>query len=188
MSNVEKIERHAHSYDNLLADERANLLPMQDQSAYENLKADIGKQGLLEPIVLFEGRILDGRNRYRAAKELGLKLTGANFKTFQGTQSEAEAFVFATNFLRRQLSNAQKQGVIRTMIERYPDESNRQIARRCGISSHSVVSSVREKMNAPTPEQKTFVEFCKTWDALPEHHRAEFVKTFGPDIRELLAA
>jgi hypothetical protein len=40
MSNVEKIERHAPavSYDNLMADERANLLPMIDQSNYENLK------------------------------------------------------------------------------------------------------------------------------------------------------
>jgi hypothetical protein len=171
-----------------VAHELANLLPMIDQSNYENLKADIAKQGILEPIVLFEGKILDGRNRHKAAKELGFNFTAANFRAFEGTPLEAEAFVFATNFLRRQMTNAQKQGVIRTMIERYPDESNRQIARRCGISSHSVVSSVREKMNAPTPEQKTFVEFCKTWDALPEHHRVEFVKTFGPDIRELLAA
>jgi hypothetical protein len=190
MSNVEKIERHtpAVSYDNLMADERANLLPMIDQSNYENLKADIAKQGILEPIVLFEGKILDGRNRYKAAKELGYQFSAANFKSFNGSQAEAEAFVFATNFLRRQMTNAQKQAVIRTMIERYSGESNRQIARRCGISSHSVVASVREKMNAPSPEQKTFTEFCKTWDALPEHHRLEFVKSFAPDIRELLAA
>jgi hypothetical protein len=110
-----------------VAHELANLLPMIDQSNYENLKADIAKQGILEPIVLFEGKILDGRNRYKAAKELSFKFTGANFKTFEGTQIEAEAFVFATNFLRRQMTNAQKQSVIRTMIERYPDESNRQI-------------------------------------------------------------
>src|SRR3974377_801830 len=87
MSNVEKLERHTVAYDALLADERANLLPMQDQNAFENLKADIAKQGLLEPIVLFEGRLLDGRNRYRAAKELGLELSAANFKIFQGTQA-----------------------------------------------------------------------------------------------------
>jgi hypothetical protein len=141
-----------------VAHELANLLPMIDQSNYENLKADIAKQGILEPIVLFEGKILDGRNRYKAAKELSFKFTGANFKTFEGTQIEAEAFVFATNFLRRQMTNAQKQSVIRTMIERYPDESNRQIARRCGISSHSVVASVREKMNAPTPEQNRVLQ------------------------------
>jgi hypothetical protein len=53
-------------------------------------------------------------------------------------------------------------------------------------SSPSVVASVREKMNEPTAEQKTFAEFCKTWDALPEHHPVEFVKSFSLDIRELL--
>jgi len=176
------------SYDNLDAHELANLLPMIDQGNYGNLKADIAKQGILEQIVLFEGRILDGRNRYKAAKELSYKFATKDFKEFSGSYAEAEAFVFATNFLRRQMTNAQKQAVIRTMIEKYPDESNRQIARRCGISSHSVVSSARERMNEPSPEQKTFTEFCKTWDALPEHHRVEFVKSFAPDIRELLAA
>lgn len=173
-------------YENLGAHELANLLPMIDEGNFANLKADIAKQGILEPIVLFEGKILDGRNRYKAAKAVGLKLTAANFRPFEGTYAEAEAFVFSTNFLRRQMTNAQKQAVIKTMIEKYPQDSNRQIARRCGISSHSVVASVREKMNAPTPEAKVFAEFCKTWDALPEHHRVEFVQTFRPDIRDLL--
>src|SRR6516162_1976468 len=118
-----------------VAHELADLLPMIDGVNFENLKADIAKNGILEPILLFEGRILDGRNRYRAAKAVG-KLTPANFKTFGGSYVEAEAYVFSTNFLRRQMTNAQKQEVIRKMIEKYPDDSNRQIARRCGITSH----------------------------------------------------
>lgn len=176
------------SYENFDAHELANLLPMIDQGNYGNLKADIAKQGILEPIVLFEGRILDGRNRYKAAKELSYKFAAKDFKEFSGTYAEAEAFVFATNFLRRQMTNAQKQAVIRTMIEKYPGESNRQIARRCGISSHSVVASVREKMNEPSPEQKVFDNFKKTWDSMSEHLRSAFVKEFAPDIRELLGA
>jgi hypothetical protein len=107
-------------------------------------------------------------------------------RVLKGSYAEAEAFVFSTNFLRGQMTNAQKQGVIRTMIEKYPGDSNRQIARRCGISSHSQVGSVREKMKEPSTERKVFTEFCKTWDALPEQHRVEFVQSFAPDIRELL--
>src|SRR5262245_32996697 len=89
----------AFDYDNLEAHELANLLPMIDDVNFANLKADIEKNGILEPILIFEGRILDGRNRYRAGKAVG-RLTGTKFKTFDGTYAEAEAYVFSTNFLR----------------------------------------------------------------------------------------
>ena len=115
MTNVEKMERRlaeAVAVFEYVAHELANLLPMIDENNFANLKADIAKQGILEPIVLFEGRILDGRNRYKAAKACGHKFTAANFKTFEGNYTEAEATYF--NELLRQTTNAQKQAVIRT--------------------------------------------------------------------------
>jgi len=168
--------------------ELANLLPMIEGSKFDELKEDIRKNGILQPIKLFDGKILDGRNRYKAGKEVGYSFSAKDFETFEGTYTEAEAYVFSTNFLRRQLTNAQKNDVIKTMIEKYPAESNRQIARRCDLNSHSQVANVREKMNSPTAEQKKFADFCNTWDALPECQRQAFVKEFAPDIRELLAA
>ena len=176
----------AFDYSNLEAHELANLLPMIDDANFANLKVDIEKNGILEPILLFEGRILDGRNRYRAAKEVG-RLSSGKFKMFEGSYAEAEAYVFSTNFLRRQMSAAQKQDVIFKMIAKYPNESIRQIAKRCG-TSHSYVQKIKDKLNEPTPEQKDFNAFCKTWDALSEPRRAEFVKSFAPDIRDLLAS
>jgi hypothetical protein len=41
-------------------------------------------------------------------------------------------------------------------------------------------------MLAPSPDQKKFTDFCKTWDALSEMRREEFVRLFAADIRELL--
>ena len=61
-------------YDNLLPHELANLLPMIEGIKFAELKEDIRKNGILEPIKLFEDRILDGRNRHKAGKEVGYRL------------------------------------------------------------------------------------------------------------------
>jgi hypothetical protein len=183
------------SYDNLDPHPLAALMPMIEGKDRENVKTDIAKQGVLVKIVLYNGnadgttgswRILDGRNRYGIAKELGIKLTSENFEAFKGDYAAAEAYVISTNFQRRQLTNAQKQDVIRRMIEKYPDVSNRQIAKLCGIN-HVTVGAVREKLLNP-PELERFRAFKKTWDELPDNQRVEFVKEFAADIREMLAA
>lgn len=50
----------------------ANLFPLMEGEDFDNLKSDILKQGELNPIIPFEGKILDGRNRYRSCQELEL--------------------------------------------------------------------------------------------------------------------
>jgi hypothetical protein len=137
MLNFKSTVEPPFDYSNLEAHELANLLPMIDDVNFANLKADIEKNGILEPILIFEGRILDGRNRYRAGKAVG-RLSSAKFKMFEGSYVEAEPHVFSTNFLRRQMTAAQKQDVICKMLAKYPEESIRQIAKRCG-TSHSYV-------------------------------------------------
>jgi hypothetical protein len=157
MSNVEKLRDSKLTFEvEYVPHDLANLLPMIDSARFAELREDIRKNGILEPIKLFEGRILDGRNRYKAAKEIGHAFAAKNFETFSGTYTEAEAYVFSTNFLRRQLTASQRNDVIKAMILKYPAESNRQIARRCGLNSHSQVANVRDRMNEPTPDQKKF--------------------------------
>jgi len=58
----------------------ANLFPLLEGEDYNNLKEDIKKNGLLEPIYLYKDEICDGRNRYRCCIDLGIKPRTTSFK------------------------------------------------------------------------------------------------------------
>ena len=60
--------------------------------------ADIKKHGVLNPVTLYEGAILDGHHRYRACEELGIDCPAVQFR---GSREKAKAFVVSTNNHRR---------------------------------------------------------------------------------------
>src|SRR5262249_39124543 len=99
-------------FGSFIAHPLANMFPMIEGNAFEELKRDIAAQGILEPIRLYQGMILDGRNRYAAAKACGHTFTVDDFVQWEGTLAEAEAWVISTNMHRRQLTTKQKQEVI----------------------------------------------------------------------------
>ena len=83
----------------------AELLPMMSDGEYASLKADIAAKGkLIEPIILLDGKILDGRNRYRACEELKLKPATVNFK---GSEADALDLVYS-KANHRNLNDSQK--------------------------------------------------------------------------------
>lgn len=50
----------------------ADRFPMMESKDKIELAGDIERNGLREPITLYEDKILDGRNRYEAAKLVGV--------------------------------------------------------------------------------------------------------------------
>ncbi|MBK8583255.1 MAG: hypothetical protein IPL86_15990 [Flavobacteriales bacterium] len=69
----------------------------------------IQDEGVHHPIVLFEGKILDGRNRWRACVELGIDPPTVEFT---GTYEDALAFVKRENLDRRHLTAGQRAAII----------------------------------------------------------------------------
>lgn len=163
----------------------AALMPMMDDDAFANFKADIAKRGIEHPMTTYQGLLLDGRNRYRAAKELGLKLTQANFKEFAGTPAQAEAFVISANLHRRQLNNKQKQEFAQKMITKYPQESDRALSRLSSLSKTTIAAARAALANSP--EKRKFDTAVKAWDGLSDQQQVEFVLMFHRDIRDILA-
>lgn len=100
-------QRRANALPGLWHD-YANLFPMLDAAGQDALRADVQQHGVREPVIQFEGRILDGRNRYMAARDLGLDFPVAEF---DGTAAEALAYVLSTNLHRRHLTESQRAAV-----------------------------------------------------------------------------
>ena len=70
---------------------------MQDE-AFDSLVHDIGAHGLHEPIWLFDGKIIDGRNRHRACLEAGVE---PRFRQYEGTDEWLVQFILSENLERR---------------------------------------------------------------------------------------
>jgi ParB-like chromosome segregation protein Spo0J len=177
------LTKPADDFLNYAAHPFANMFPMIEGREFDQLRDDIAQRGILEPIRLYQGMILDGRNRYAAAKACGHTFTVDDFVQWEGTVAEAEAWVISTNLHRRHLSAKQKQEMVRARIRKSPEMSNRQIAKLLGVS-HTMVADERDRTLNP-PEVKRFAEFKRTWEGLSDEHRQAFVREFNTDLCDL---
>jgi ParB-like chromosome segregation protein Spo0J len=129
------------------------VLPDMPKGQFEELVADIRANGLLHPIVLLDGQILDGRHRYRACVECGIE---PQFTPFVGT--DPAAFVVSENLVRRHLTESQramvgaqlsvlKQGRPLNNCRRDDNYSidQTEAAKMVGVSRSSVVKASRVK-------------------------------------------
>lgn len=83
--------------------EIANCWPMIEPEKFAELCDDIAENGLLNSIVLYEGKILDGRNRYKACVEVGVEPT---FTEYDGDDPAGHAI--SLNNMRRDLNPSQR--------------------------------------------------------------------------------
>lgn len=86
----------------------SQLFPMMESDEFEKFKADIQANGLHDQIMIYEGKILDGRNRYRALKELGRQI---EVRFWPGFGSSPTAYVLGKNLNRRHLSSSQRAAI-----------------------------------------------------------------------------
>lgn len=82
--------------------EHSEMFPLMEGEEFATFVEDIRQNGLLHPIITHDGKILDGRNRYRACLELEIK---PNYKKLDGTKPLV--YVIASNIRRRHLNQSQ---------------------------------------------------------------------------------
>src|ERR1700730_12432930 len=123
--------------------ELANIFPMLAGDDYTAFREDIRVNKLRVPIMLFEGSILDGRNRDYACLDLGI---APKFETFTGSYLEAVAYVESLNIRRRHLKGNQRAMVAALAAER-SGASKRDVGRMLNVAPAQIdnATAIRRK-------------------------------------------
>lgn len=118
--------------------ELAKAFPRMSADELRELAADIKKNGLQDPIVLYEGKVLDGTHRQEACAISGVE---PRYVPFKGQEAEAISFVISRNMRRRHLTASQKAMLAAKLIEQM------ELAEKNGAE----ISSSRELLRTGKP-------------------------------------
>jgi hypothetical protein len=190
----------------------ANEFPLMEGVEFDALVDDIRARGLLELITVFEGKILEGRNRYRAGLQAGFKFVFTDHFMQLPKGLDPLHFVISKNIRRRHLTSEQRREIIAKLLKQSPEASDRQIAVTTGVD-HKTVGAVRAEQEAtgeiPQLEKRTgrdgrkrprskktgttgktdfkqLEAFKATWEGFNSWQKRAFVKTFKDELGELI--
>jgi N6-adenosine-specific RNA methylase IME4/ParB-like chromosome segregation protein Spo0J len=140
----------------------ANIFPLLEGEPFDELVADVRAHGLREPIMIFDEKILDGRNRYRACLEAG---SSPLFLDYLG--KDPLGFVISKNLHRRHLTESQRAMVAanlatmrqgaRTDLSPIGEMSQARAAKLLNVGKRSVERAA-EVRDHGTPELRRAVE------------------------------
>jgi hypothetical protein len=149
----------------------ANIFPLMEGAAFDALVADIKANGVLDPLVMFEEQLLDGRNRWRAAEAAGIKITGRDLRQFDPKKDgDPLAWVISKNLQRRHLDESQRADVAaqvanmpqgaRTDLTPIGLKSQADAAKALNVSLRSLTraAAVRKNKNTTPELQRAVVQ------------------------------
>jgi hypothetical protein len=167
-----------------------NIFPEAKQEDYQRLRQDIEANGYDEsqPIMLYQGDILDGWNRQKACDELGV---AARYQHFVGDDEEAVLYMMRTN-KRRNLNSGQWACIsqeakvliaaIRASVEKEANKKRSEAAKRIAESAKN--NRTRNQFNEASArgfeESKSvqkIVPTPKDTTNLTDHKTAELFNT-----------
>jgi hypothetical protein len=119
----------------------ADIFPLMEGKEFDELVADIKAHGLREDIILYDGMILDGRNRYRACLAADVPPVPINGDKWIKNPTE---YVISANIHRRHLTAEQKDDFLVKLVAANPEESDRSLAKKGGVT-HPTIARARKK-------------------------------------------
>lgn len=182
----------------MLYHELANLFPLLEGDAFWALVEDIRANGVREPVVMLDGLILDGRNRYHAAREAGVSYPVVDY-----VGDDPLGYVLSLNLKRRHLSESQR-AMVAAKLAKLPHghrqtgqlaavPTQEQAAQMLSVGERSVRRAVEvEASGAPAlvaavEAGEVAVSAAAAVAKLPEPMQAEIVQIGPQAVREAAA-
>ena len=134
----------------------AELFPMMPEKELQELADDIKKNGLIQSIVLYEKKVLDGRNRIVACEMADVI---PYFRNYQGEHSPTE-YVLATNLKRRQLTTSQRAAIAVEALPMLEAEAKRRQALKVNLPEVSK-GQARDKAASAVSVSPRYVQDAK---------------------------
>jgi ParB-like chromosome segregation protein Spo0J len=165
----------------------ADVWPMMDEAKLAELADDIRKNGQLVPVWLYEGKILDGRNRWAACK-----IAGVEPKTKEYTGDEPTAFAVSLNDRRRHMNKGSLAAVAAELEPFFAADAKRRQRDSGGDKKSEIARSVMEKIPEPIEKKPTPPARQEAAKSVGVNDRyvsdAKKVKTEAPEVFERLKA
>lgn len=166
----------------------ANIWPMMGEEQYQELKSDIEQNGCINKIWLYEGKILDGRNRYKACQELNQHFSFLEYKGDEPIQ-----FAISLNMKRRHLTSAQKAALAVKIEPIFAAEAKKRQQASGGDHSKKADKAVDQKIDQPAnnePKKRKEQALQQAAKALNTNHeyvsKAKKIEKESPETFELL--
>ena len=125
----------------------ADIFPMLEGKEREDLEKDIIENGLRVPILVYENKILDGRNRFRACADNDIEYDYEEIP--KGSLDDPAAYVLSLNLHRRHLNPSQL-AAVGVKVKEYEKKYAKERKRDSGgdVRNKTVVG------NSPQPKGK----------------------------------
>ena len=143
----------------------ADLFPPMDGISFISLVKDIQKHGQQEPIYTYKGKILDGRNRLKACKELDIEPL---FQELDPDESpDPYSLVMSLNYHRRHLTPVQSGQALRAFLE--AKGGKKQPGKRTDLSSDDAtppsLGQVAKELGIPRQTAQDHIKAAKDYEA-----------------------
>jgi ParB-like chromosome segregation protein Spo0J len=137
--------------------------PAMSEEELQNLKDSIDVIGVQNPIVIYEGKIIDGWHRYKVATELGMPCPAVHL----AEDIDPQDFVLANNKARRHLNRGQIAIAYTKVYQWYPAgkptskgvlstplKTRQELAKLSGTSESSIAQAKSVLKNGAKPVQE----------------------------------